>query len=208
MNTEEKDRGDQVRIKPIILAILVTAILVISFFAIIFGDPDETSERNDEIDIEEGIIYPGYGTKSIRIGDPIDEIYDQFGDPEDEVETENTIWLNYWNSHGIDFLVANDTGEVIEIRFREGYDGELEGGVSVGDPIQKAFDEISDPREIYDTNYSQTHESVYGGYGILYRQLGEDGNITSYKYIDNQKGVLFWADENEEIIQIVIFKPI
>mgnify|MGYP006297097205 FL=1 len=205
MNSDRKIEDRLSGLKPVIIAIFVSLILILSFFAIIFGDPDRIDEKEG---MEEGIIYPGIGIKTVRIGDPIGIVYDEFGDPVNEIETGETIWLNYRDPHGIDFLISNYTNRVLEIRFQEGYAGELKGGVSIGDTLEDGFDAVSNPEEIRDTNYSQTHESVYGGDRILYRQIGEGGNITAYKYIDQENGVVFWADESESITQIVVFDPI
>jgi hypothetical protein len=40
---------------------------------------------------------------------------------------------------------------------------------------------------------------------VLYEQV-IDGNITAYKYIDAERGILYWFNLNKELTQIVVFK--
>ena len=57
-------------------------------------------------------------------------------------------------------------------------------------------------------NRTATSANLYGSDRVLYQQLDPDGKITAYKFIDEGEGVLFWFDENEVTIQIVVFEPV
>lgn len=181
------------------LTILIAVILFLFFFS--FGDGN--SDR-----MEKGKIYLGKGILEIQIENSINNVYTEFGDPDTRVDTESTIWLVYWDDYGMDILISNYSKKVIEIRFNEAFPGEMEDGITVGDDLNIAFDVISRPKEIFDGNYSVTHQSLYGDDRVLYRQIGDDGNVSAYKYSDNRNGVIFWADENQIITQIVIIKPV
>lgn len=152
-------------------------------------------------------IYVGKGVKEIQIGDPIENIIKEYGDPERRVDTENAIWLIYRNDRGVDILLSNVTKKVIEIRFNEGFQGEMEGGISIGDNLDEIYHSISNPKVIIDENLSDSQSYIAGSDRVLYRRIDENGDIALYKYIDSERGVLFWADGNKVIIQIVVFNP-
>ena len=136
----------------------------------------------------------------------MDEITDILGDPEDEVETNTNLWVSYKKEHKLDFLLTKCSEKIVEIRFNVGYEGALENGIKIGSSLDEVLNKSGGANEIVESNLSETQSVQLGSDKVLYKQY-YDGNLTSYKFIDSKKGILFWFSSDEELIQIVVFQP-
>jgi hypothetical protein len=156
---------------------------------------------------QDGSIHMGEGIDDIKLTDGYDEISLIFGEPEDREDTDTTVWLSYREEYGLDFLLSKDMEEILEIRINDGYEGKTDEGIGIGDDLDDVFLKISEPLLSVDANWSDTHRNSEGGDRVLYNQMEGGGNILAFKYIDEKKGVLIWADSDRKITQIVVFRP-
>lgn len=188
------DKSTMKRIVLPLIIFVIVALLILSYLRLPVEDED-----ND-------IIYEGKGLDSIQIGDDLDKIIDQFGEPEDRVDSDNSIWLSYRENEGIDFVLSNQTERIIEIRFNLGFSGSLSNGISIGSNLDDVLNNSGGANIRVQTNYSEAQDLTYGIDKVLYEQT-IDGDITAYKFIDAKKGILYWFDSNQKITQIVVFNP-
>jgi hypothetical protein len=183
-----------------LLALIIAAALIwvaLSFFI--------DSEDDDEPEPEDNTIIEGQGLEAIKIGDRLDKITKLYGEPDYRNDDEDLIWLDYRDSDGIDFLVLNQTQKIIEMRFNPGYDGSTTSGIAIGSSLDDALNASGGALNTYQANQTETHSVSLGSDRVLYEQY-IDGNLTSYKFIDSKKGILYWANEDKEITQIVVFR--
>jgi hypothetical protein len=179
-------------------ALLIVIILVSATIVILLNYGGKGSDRT---------IIPGEGFGEVRVGDDMDRIIDKFGNPEDRVESGNTVWLSYRRTQGLDFLIDNATDRVLEIRFNVGYDGSLKDGSGIGDPLENTFDSLGDPLKRVNVTKEYVDLNPEGQDRVLYWQVDKDGVVEAYKYVVEREGILFWAGTDQKIIQIVVFEP-
>ncbi len=184
-------------IKRIILSISVIAIVAL-LILINFMSPVENNNDN--------IIFEGKGLNSIQIDDNLDKIIDQYGEPEYRSDSGDFIWVSYVGEYGIDFLLTKQTEEIIEIRFNPVFKGSLSNGISIGSILDDVLNKSGGAKITVQANYSEIHGVTFGTDRVLYEQI-IDGNITTYKFIDAEKGILYWFYLDKKLTQIVVFKP-
>lgn len=158
------------------------------------------------IGLEDKTILPGEGLDQIQVGDDLDRIEEVLGEPEQEVKTDYTIWVVYKNEYGLDFLLDKSTKTIIEIRFNSGFDGALENGIIIGTSLDEVLNATGGPKKTVQANLTETHGVLLGSDKVLYEQIF-DGNVTAYKFIDAENGILFWFDVDKMVTQIVVFRP-
>lgn len=183
--------------------ILVLAILVIVVFVIIAGLFLVGEDKEEP----ENTIYEGIGLSSIQIGDDLDKVLDIYGDPEDRIDSGNNLWLGYREKEGIDFLLNNQSEEIIEIRFNPGFSGSLENGISIGSMLGEVLNQSGGALNSTIINATESHNYSHGWDRVLYEIVDDTGEMVSYKFIDAKKGILFWFDSSGMSIQIIVFTP-
>ncbi|MDG6225813.1 MAG: hypothetical protein QCI82_09915 [Candidatus Thermoplasmatota archaeon] len=188
-------RGPIIAIVCISIIFLIIAAGVLSF--LILGESEQ----------HEADIIPGEGLKEVKIGEDLDKVMEIFGQPDERADLENWIWISYRQGRGIDFLFSNETKRVMEIRINEGFEGSLEGGISIGDDLEKVFLTMGPPLKRIDLSKGEIENHPEGGDRVLYGQHDGSGTIEAYKYIDENRGILFWADPDMTILQIVVTEP-
>jgi hypothetical protein len=176
---------------------LVVIMIVVSLIFIYFRLPAEDEDNNT--------IYEGKGLDSIQIDDNLDEIINQYGEPEDRIDSESYIWISYKGTEGLDFLLSKPNEKIVEIRFNQRFTGSLSNGISIGSHLDEVLNKSGGAKKTVQTNYSETMGVTLGTDRVLYEQV-IDGNITAYKYIDAERGILYWFNLNKELTQIVVFK--
>lgn len=140
--------------------------------------------------------------ETVSIGEKLESIVKKFGEP-DEIKTWETTYQYIYSRYGIDFLLKKESNEVVEIRFNRGYNYTTDIGIKIGDNIKKVFEKFGYPlKEVYATK-EQASRCEFGTDRVYYKVINP---LKSYKYILHFQGVLFWCDENENIIQIVFFR--
>jgi hypothetical protein len=186
--------------KYIILPVVITVIVISSIFAGLLLLGGEEKEDNNT-------IYGGIGLTSIKIGDDLDKILSIFGEPEDRVNSSYTIWLGYREKEGIDFLLSNESNQIIEIRFNPGFQGSFENGISIGSKLDEVLNLSGGATINVRVNVSEAQNYSYGWDSVLYEVVDVADETISYKFIDAKKGILFWFDSNGVLTQIIVFHP-
>jgi hypothetical protein len=199
--SEEKGTGGRAKGRKKFIGIIIAVALILIITSLSLYYLIEGGEAGDNT------ILPGEGFDDIKIGDDMDSIIDDYGAPEERSDTGNTIWISYRSENGLDFLISNRTGKIMEIRFNEGYDGSLGNGLKIGDDLDLLFEKEGSPLLVVDATRENVHNNSEGGDRVLYRQMNNDGMVEAYKYVDERRGILFWADMNRIISQIVVFEP-
>ncbi len=185
----------------LIISVVVIVIVISSIFAGLLLLDEEKKEVNNT-------IYEGVGISSIKIGDDLDKILSTYGDPEDRVNSSNTIWLDYREKEGIDFLLSNESMKIIEIRFNPGFQGSLENGISIGSKLDEVLNLSGGAATNVSVNVSEAKNYSYGWDMVLYEVVDGAGETISYKFVDAKKGILFWFDSKGVLIQIIVFSPL
>jgi len=183
-----------------LIAIGIVASLIIAGF-IYFGEEEEKKE------VEKKIIIEGKGLDEIQIGDTLDKIIGIYGEPEERVNTNHTIGMSYREEKGIDFLLSNYTDKILEIRFNAGFHGNLESGVSIGSTLDSVRDSYNWTMKAVKTNWNGSNNFIFGTNRVLYEQANENGETTSYKFINAEEGLLIWFSKDKMVNQIVVFQP-
>lgn len=149
-------------------------------------------------------IVPGRGLQALGIGDSKQDVLAALGAPE---KGSTNDWLIYKDQYGLDFVLYKDGSELIgEMRFNPGFDGKTPGGAGFGDSLDLALQESGGALKHVKAAPEQTHGVTLGVDRVLYEQ--QHGEVTSaYKFIDANKGILYWADADKRITQIVVFRP-
>jgi hypothetical protein len=192
--THDNRRSARKRFLLPISAIVIIILLLMVNFTSPVEDPDDN------------IIYEGKGLNSIQIGDNLDDIIDQYGEPEYRSDSDDLIWVSYIGEYGLDFLLIKESEVIIEIRFNPAFRGGLSNGISIGSNLDDVLNESGGAKITVQANYSETQGVTLGTDRVLYEQI-IDGNITSYKFIDAEKGILYWFNLDRKLTQIVVFKP-
>jgi hypothetical protein len=187
-------------IKSIIISVVVIVAVICSISVGLLLLGGEEKEDNNT-------IYGGIGLTSIKIGDDLDKILSIYGDPENRVDSSDTIWLGYREKEGIDFLLNKQTEEIIEIRFNPGFQGSLENGISIGSKLDEVLNLSGGATTNVRVNVSEAQNYSYGWDRVLYEVVDVAGETISYKFIDAKKGILFWFDSNGVLTQIIVFNP-
>jgi hypothetical protein len=159
----------------------------------------------DEKGKTDNTIYEGMGLSSIKIGDDLDKVLDLYGDPENRIDSEHTIWLSYREKEGIDFLLNNQSKEITEIRFNPGFSGRLENGISLDQSLNEVLDLSGGYLNSTKINVNEAHNYSHGWDKVLYEIVDDTNETFSYKFIDGKKGILFWFDSSGILTQIVVF---
>ncbi|MCK5560363.1 MAG: hypothetical protein KAJ51_07200 [Thermoplasmata archaeon] len=158
------------------------------------------------IGLEDKTILPGKGLDQIQLGDDLDRIEEVLGESEERVDSDTTLWVVYKKEYGLDFLLIKSTKTIIEIRFNPGFDGALENGITIGTSLDEVLNITGGAKKTVQTNLTETHGVLLGSDKVLYEQI-IDGNVTAYKFIDAENGILFWFDVDKMVTQIVVFRP-
>ena len=203
MPTRRKKESPKKRIIVIIIFIFLMSSILIPIFNILWLTEED---GNDDIELQDNIIYPGIGIKNIQVGDALDKIIEVYGEPEDRAEGSNTIWLSYSEKTGMDFLLRKETEKIIEIRFNSGFNGQHENGLKIGSALDEVLNKSSGAIITVQSNSSETQLNVNGTDKVLYEKI-VDGNVVAYKFVDAKKGILYWFDTDKKVTQIVVYKP-
>jgi hypothetical protein len=188
------------------MVLVPVGILVLLVLAVILGMFLFSEDINDgEVDLT---IRKGEGIDTLTVGDDMKDVLQRFGEPEERIETNSTIWLSYREAKHIDILVSSYGGGVKEIRFNEGYEGLLENTIELGDTIDRLFELEGEPLYAYNLTKEYVDLNAEGGHKVLYRQIDNAGVHIGYKFMDERNGTLYWADNNRIIVQIVVFTPV
>lgn len=183
-----------------LIAICIVATIIIAGF-VYFGKDDGKKED------EKKIIIEGKGLDDIQIGDDLSKIIEVFGDPESRSETDTFIWVKYHEKNGLDFLLSKQTGTITEIRFNVGFNGNLESGLTIGSALELVLDKYDGAKKTLKTNREGLETFLFGGDKVLYEQVDGNGVTTTYKFIHDEKGILFWFGADKNVTQIVVFNP-
>jgi hypothetical protein len=193
-----KKRTSSIKIVILLFAILVIVVFTIIAGLLLVGEDDEEKENT---------IYEGVGLSSIQIGDDLNKVLSIYGDPEERIDSGNTIWLDYREKEGIDFLLNNQSQKIVEMRFNPGFDGSLENGITVGSMLNDVLNLSGGAHNSTKINVSESHDYTHGWDRVLYEIMDDTGDTVSYKFIDAKNGTLYWFDSSGMSIQIIIFTP-
>jgi len=162
------------------------------------------------------VVYTPYSGKPdiaaewlgiMQTGDMEERIIGWYGEPEEKVVTDNMIWMVYHDVAGVDFLIDNDTKEVIEVRFNRGFDWATINQISIGSTLIDILNSSGGAKKTVRASYLAHENLIYGVDRVLYEQIDAENITTSYMFINAPEGILFWLDVNETVTQIVIFQP-
>jgi hypothetical protein len=195
----ERKKGKRNQIIITVLSVIIVAILVSAGLFILLQDDNKPPGTE---------IIPGKGNERVEIGNSMEDVLEEYGEPEERIDSANTIWFSYRDLRGIDILISNDTGSVMEIRFNEGYTGKLASDIGVGSNISLLFEKEGGPEMEYDVREWLVRYHPGGYDRVLYRVFNESGNHISNKYMDGRTGILYWMTPEGEITQITVFEPI
>lgn len=182
------------------ISIFIIILLILLPIYYLYFYPEES------IGLEDKTILPGEGLKAIKIGDDLDRIEEVLGEPEQKVETDITTWVGYKNEYGLDFLLDKSTKTIIEIRFNQGFDGALENGIAIDTSLDDVLNAMGGAKQTVQANITETHGLIFGTDRVLYEQI-INNNVTAYKFIDAENGILFWFNVDKMVTQIVVFRP-
>jgi len=182
------------------------------------------------VNLERGIGFwfnPDKNVTQIVVKDPSDGKYDiasgwlgimqrtdmeerikgWYGEPEDKVVTNNTIWIKYHEVAGLDFLIDNTTKKVLEVRFNEGFDWATINQVSIGSSLDDVLDLNGGANRIVQISSDDSLNLSHGTDKVLYEIVDGANNIVHHKFIDSKMGIMYWFDGEEKCSQIVLFDP-
>jgi len=198
ISSRGKGKSSAKRVIISLIAIGVVASLLIAGF-VYFG--------GEEKEIEKQIIIEGKGLEDIQIGDSLDKIIGIYSEPEERVNNDQTIWLSYREKKGVDFLLSKQTETIIEIRFNPGFKGNLESGLTLGSTLDSVLDTYNGAKKTLKTNREGLENFIFGSDKVLYEQVDGNGVITTYKFIHDEMGILFWFGKDKNVTQIVVYNP-
>jgi len=141
------------------------------------------------------------GEVYFHIGDTYEYITNKIGQPEEIKEYGKTVQILYRKTLGVDFLMDANSGKCIEIRLNVGYPLEVEG-CKIFDPIEKIFRIFGHPKREYYCTYEEASRCFMGSNRVLYKLYNG-----SKKYIIQEEGILFWFNNEDKVVQIVVFRP-
>jgi len=173
-------------------------------------EPEIRTEATEKIEIDllsklrTKVFVPGKGFDIIQPEDNLEKILKIFGKPETTRSFGARTQIIYHSKYHMDFLVDEESGNIREIHFNEGFEGHLENGIRIGDSLKKVLREYGGPFKT--VKASEIHGVKFGPDKVLYEQV-ISGEITAYKFINAREGVLFWFGRDEKLIQIIVFKP-
>jgi len=185
----------------------IAYVSIIIIFTIVLAATVSIPKDSEDTNELENIIYEGKGIKSIKIRDNFQNIIKLYGEPEIWQESTNTVWISYREKRGIDFLLSKENYIITEIRFNVGYEGALSNGISIGSSLADVLNASGGAKKTVSANYYERQNLVYGTDNVLYEQFGNDGTVTSYWFINSQKGILFVFDTNKTVVQITVYAP-
>jgi len=136
-----------------------------------------------------------------RVGDTYEYITNKLGAPEEIKDYGDSFQVLYRKTLGIDFLMDKNSGRCKEIRLNVGYPLKIEG-CKIFDPIEKIFRIFGYPKSEYYCTKEQASKCFMGGDRVLYKLYNG-----SKKYVIQKEGILFWFNNENEVIQIVVYKP-
>ncbi len=159
------------------------------------GVPDEDSDDDGITDCLAEVVVPGVGHDGVTLAKTPSEIIAILGEPETQ-EDNQTLWLVWWESHGIDVLFTGDPRLASEIRYNVGTELKLSVGPGIGTSQEGVFAVFGAPVE--------TRE-VEGSEGLFDDRVLYQLTNGASKIIYQGEGVLFWFDEEDAISQFVVF---
>lgn len=177
--------------------------ILIPIFNILWLSDEDGDDDEEQHDI---IIYPGKGLINIQIGDDLDKIKEEFGEPEEIVDANKNTWVSYNKKLGIDFLLNKTTTKIKEIRFNTGFTGQLENGISLNSNLNDVLNGSGGAQTTVQVNYSEYQQTSDGYDRVLYELIDENNIVTNCKFIDSKQGILYWFDTDKKVTQIVVFR--
>lgn len=190
-------KDEKIKLIAFTAAFLLTMIIVFGYIFFI--------DRVGRTDENEDLIIPGEGMKDIKIGDTTQEVLEQYGEPEDVVMNNYTIWWSYRSETGLDFLFSNITGLIIEIRFNEGYRGKLEGGIGLGSGLEEVLSHHNGAMTIISVSYVLPEPGEREKNRVLYNVLGEEDLVQYRVFYDDNMGIMYWFNMGDIVTQIVVY---
>jgi hypothetical protein len=203
ITTRRKKESPKRRIIVIIIFIFLMSSILIPIFNILWISDDDGDDNDDQ---DENIIYPGHGLVNIKIGDDLDKIKEEFGEPEEIVDTDQYTWVSYNVKLSIDFLINKTTTKIKEIRFNTGFTGQLENGISFKSNLNDVLNSSGGALNTIQVNYTDYQQSSSGYDRVLYELVDENSIVTNCKFIDSKQGILYWFDSDKKVSQIVVFR--
>jgi beta-lactamase regulating signal transducer with metallopeptidase domain len=156
--------------------------------------------------LKTAIVYPGKGMDVIELGDSKEKIKKVFGPAGQEVANEDgSIWMEYRKQYGLDFFIDSRTQKISEIRLNQGFTGKIENGVQIGDPLEKVLQASGGALKTVNVTKDDERLYKYGDDRVLYHVT--EGAPECYKFIDGQKGMLYWLGKDKKLTQAVVIAP-
>lgn len=192
----------------------LVSVLALIVFAASFGTFQAASNTEDNpvpeqviktSDIKAAEIAPGKGIDKLAVGATRTEIESLLGKPE-EVDAKGQ-YLSYHEKYCLNFWLGKDE-RILEMRFNEGFEGRTRGdNIGIGSHLDDVLAAHGGAAKTVRTSDSDTvHGVKEGANRVLYEQIERD-RTAAYKFIDANRGILYWMDKNAQVIQIVVFRP-
>lgn len=153
------------------------------------------------------IIYEGEGIDEIKVHDHYSKIVQLFGECNNKVINGNVTWWNYIAEYNIDFLVDNNSELIIEFRFNNGFPGKTENNIKIGTLLNEVLTKHGGANGTFIVlTQVEANNNPNGTDKVLYEVSTDGGTtITNYKFIDSNRGICYWIDNAQAVVQIVVF---
>jgi len=188
-------KDEKIKLIAFTAAFLVTMIIIVSYIFLI--------DRVGHDDDDEWII-PGRGYDGIGIGDPREDILEKYGEPEETLVSNYTIWWSYRDFHGVDFLFTNSSNKLIEFRFNEKFKGSQENGIGLGTDLNTVLNEHGGALMRINVSYVLPAPEYLEKNRVLYTIIGEEDIVKARVFFDQNEGILYWFNMSDIVTQIVV----
>jgi len=140
---------------------------------------------------------------SIYVGDSYGKLKEELGFPERTKDTGRNLFISYDKQYGVNFLIGKTSNCIKEFRINSNkcIKGSVYG-LKIGDSLFTVFKLLGSPKKEFFCSKKEVSACFRGTDYVLYKVSNG-----SKKYIIGEKGVLFWCNSKDEIVQIVLFKP-
>jgi hypothetical protein len=147
-------------------------------------------------------ILPGRGLKEIGVGDTDKAVRERFGEPEKITPR----LLSYKDSHGLEFAIQNN--HVAAMLFTAPFSGKTADGIGFSSRIEDAVKASGGDNKFVKADQMEFLNMTDGTDRVFYTMyyLPEGGSAVS-QFVDQARGILYWADSDGKIGQIRTFDP-
>jgi hypothetical protein len=154
------------------------------------------------------VIAEGVGLDQLKVGDHSAVITAVLGPCPNTIHYVNVTQWDYRPSFHVDFLVSDATGQIIEIRFDNGFPGKTENNIRLG----SAWTAVAAGHSVSNNDYfvltqADANANPQGADKVLYKVSFDNVTVTSSKFIDSKQGICYWMDADQKIFQIIVFTP-